>query len=67
MTSPADEHERGLVVMYHYVRADGAAVPGGIRPMMAAEFERQLDWIGERYSIVRPEAFERWMTGEESF
>jgi peptidoglycan/xylan/chitin deacetylase (PgdA/CDA1 family) len=41
-----------LVVMYHYVWPDGAAAPGGIRPLMASEFERQLDWLGERFDVV---------------
>ena len=51
--------------MYHYVRPDGQGVPGGIRPMMTSEFERQLDWLEQHYSIVRPDAFVRWLTSAE--
>jgi peptidoglycan/xylan/chitin deacetylase (PgdA/CDA1 family) len=61
----ADQRRSGVVMMYHYVRPDGAAIPAGIRPMLAGEFERQLDWIGERYEIVGPREFLRWMGGDE--
>jgi peptidoglycan/xylan/chitin deacetylase (PgdA/CDA1 family) len=61
----ADPQRPGVVMMYHYVRPDGAAIPGGIRPMLASEFERQLDWITERYEIVAPAEFLGWMGGDE--
>jgi peptidoglycan/xylan/chitin deacetylase (PgdA/CDA1 family) len=52
------------VMMYHYVRPDGAAIPAGIRPMLVSEFERQLDWLAERYKIMAPEQFLNWLSGD---
>jgi peptidoglycan/xylan/chitin deacetylase (PgdA/CDA1 family) len=46
-----------LIVMYHYIWPDDRPVPGGIRPLLASEFERQLDWLAERYEIVSSERF----------
>src|SRR5260221_3849592 len=66
MTAQRHDHAQGLVVMYHYVRPDGATIPGGIRPMLTGEFERQLDWLERHYSIVRPHEFEGWIAGEGS-
>jgi peptidoglycan/xylan/chitin deacetylase (PgdA/CDA1 family) len=54
----------GLVMMYHYVRPDGAAIPAGIRPMLVSEFERQLDWLAERYKIIAPSQFLNWLSGD---
>jgi peptidoglycan/xylan/chitin deacetylase (PgdA/CDA1 family) len=54
---PADSP--GLIVMYHYVRPDGSAIPGGIRPLLASEFEKQLDWLAARYTIVGADEFLR--------
>lgn len=50
--------------MYHYVRPDGDLIPAGIRPLLASEFERQLDWLERHYSIVSPAEFGPWMSGE---
>lgn len=47
----------GLIVMYHYVRPDRAPIPAGIRPLLVSEFERQLDWLSERYDLVSAETF----------
>lgn len=47
----------GLIVMYHYVRPDRGPVPGGIRPLFADEFERQLDWLCQTYDVVGAEDF----------
>ncbi len=49
--------QSALAVMYHYVWPDGKPVPGGIRPLLASEFEAQLDWLSERYRIVSPDDF----------
>jgi peptidoglycan/xylan/chitin deacetylase (PgdA/CDA1 family) len=46
-----------VAVMYHYVRPDGEAIPAGIRPMLASQFEEQLDWLGEHYAIVPTDQF----------
>jgi len=61
----ADQQRPGVVMMYHYVRPDGAAIPAGIRPMLVSEFERQLDWLGERYEIVGPSQFLKWLAGDD--
>ncbi len=45
--------------MYHYVWPDTRPVPGGIRPLLASEFEAQLDWLSERYEITDPDVFLR--------
>lgn len=47
----------GLVVMYHYVLPSAPPEPSGVRPLLAREFEAQLEAISERYEIVHPEAF----------
>jgi peptidoglycan/xylan/chitin deacetylase (PgdA/CDA1 family) len=47
----------GLAVMYHYVRADHDTIPGGIRPLLVSEFERQLDWLQQHYCIVSATTF----------
>ena len=64
MTSPSKQNPPALAVMYHYVRPDGETIPPGIRPLLASEFERQLDWLQRHYSVVSPEKFVRWMNGE---
>jgi peptidoglycan/xylan/chitin deacetylase (PgdA/CDA1 family) len=46
-----------LAVMYHYVRPDASAIPSGIRPMLASDFERQLDLLSEHYTIAHPNDF----------
>jgi peptidoglycan/xylan/chitin deacetylase (PgdA/CDA1 family) len=46
-----------LIVMYHYVWPDDEPAPGGIRPLLTSEFERQLDWLGARHEIVPPDRF----------
>ncbi|HQY88138.1 MAG TPA: polysaccharide deacetylase family protein [Tepidisphaeraceae bacterium] len=46
-----------LIVMYHYIWPDSKAVPGGIRPMLVSQFEKQLDWLSERYEIVNADEF----------
>ncbi len=46
-----------LVVMYQYVRPSGGTTAGGIRPLPAHDFERQLDWLSARYDIVHPGPF----------
>jgi peptidoglycan/xylan/chitin deacetylase (PgdA/CDA1 family) len=51
-----------LIVMYHYVRPDQKSVPAGIRPLRVSEFERQLDWLCERYDVVSAEEFLRRAT-----
>src|SRR5438477_12798539 len=43
--------------MYHYVWRDDEPAPRGIRPLLASEFEDQLDWLEERYDIVQPDEF----------
>jgi peptidoglycan/xylan/chitin deacetylase (PgdA/CDA1 family) len=53
-----------IAVMYHYVRPDDAPLPGGIRPMLVSEFERQLDWLAEHYTLARPADFLAWLRGE---
>jgi peptidoglycan/xylan/chitin deacetylase (PgdA/CDA1 family) len=53
-----------IAVMYHYVRPDGAPIPGGIRPMLVSEFERQLDWLAEHYTLAHPADFLAWLDGE---
>jgi peptidoglycan/xylan/chitin deacetylase (PgdA/CDA1 family) len=55
-----------LIVMYHYVWPDGEKIPGGIRPLLVSEFERQLDWLSERYEIVGAEEFIDAMLGERN-
>lgn len=50
--------------MYHYVRPDGDSIPAGIRPLLANEFERQLDWLERHYSVVSAAQFLRWTSGE---
>lgn len=60
----ASEHRPGVVMMYHYVRPDGAVIPSGIRPMLTSEFERQLDWLGERYEITAAPDFLNWLQGD---
>jgi peptidoglycan/xylan/chitin deacetylase (PgdA/CDA1 family) len=52
-----------LIVMYHYVRPDQGAIPAGIRPLLTSEFETQLDWLGERYEIVKPDDFLKRLAG----
>lgn len=65
MTAAAPAADRpAIAVMYHYVRPDGAPVPGGIRPMLVSEFERQLDWLAERYTLASPADFLAWLRGE---
>src|SRR4051794_17583913 len=61
----AGDHRPGVVMMYHYVRPDRAAIPGGIRPMLGSEFERQLDWLGERYEIIGPSEFSKWLARDD--
>src|SRR4051794_33733691 len=61
----AGQQRPGVVMMYHYVRPDGTAIPAGIRPMLVSDFERQLDWIGERYEIVGPSQFLKWLAGDD--
>lgn len=58
MTPPSADSP-GLIVMYHYVRPDRSNIPTGIRPLLVSEFEAQLDWLLERYDIVRPDEFMR--------
>lgn len=53
MTDPAAP----VVVMYHYVWPDAASVPAGIRPLLASEFERQIDWLEQRYRILPADRF----------
>jgi peptidoglycan/xylan/chitin deacetylase (PgdA/CDA1 family) len=50
-----------LAVMYHYVRPDAQTIPAGIRPLLVSEFEKQLDWLEQRYSIVNAETFVSWL------
>ena len=54
-----------IAVMYHYVRPDGAPIPGGIRPILVSEFERQLDYLAEHYTLAHPAEFLAWLDGEE--
>jgi peptidoglycan/xylan/chitin deacetylase (PgdA/CDA1 family) len=55
----------GLIVMYHYVRNDDDRdIPAGIRPMLTSQFEEQLDWMGEHYSILHPQQFLNWLAGQ---
>ena len=55
----------GLIVMYHYVRRDDdLTIPAGIRPMLASQFEAQLDWLSEHYSILHPDDFLNWFKRE---
>jgi peptidoglycan/xylan/chitin deacetylase (PgdA/CDA1 family) len=55
----------GLIVMYHYVRNDDDRdIPAGIRPMLTSQFEEQLDWLGEHYSILHPQQFLNWLAGQ---
>lgn len=56
----------GLVVMYHYVLPSAPPEPTGVRPLLAGEFEAQLDAISGRYEIVHPEAFLSRTTGREA-
>jgi peptidoglycan/xylan/chitin deacetylase (PgdA/CDA1 family) len=49
----------GLIVMYHYVRPDRQAIPAGIRPLLTSEFQKQLDWLSERYEILPANEFLR--------
>jgi len=53
----------GLVVMYHYVRPDDSPIPGGVRPLLASEFEVQLDWLCDRYDVVSAPEFLNRTTG----
>jgi peptidoglycan/xylan/chitin deacetylase (PgdA/CDA1 family) len=64
MTSPRHKPQ-GLVMMYHYVRPDTAPIPAGIRPMLASEFERQLDLLAEHYTIAQPVHFLAWLNSHE--
>jgi peptidoglycan/xylan/chitin deacetylase (PgdA/CDA1 family) len=65
MSAPASNLP-GLAVMYHYVRSDHDTIPGGIRPLLVSEFEKQLDWLQQRYSIVNADTFVRWVTSNQS-
>jgi len=47
----------GLAVMYHYIVPDGVPIPSGIRPLLLSEFEQQLDWLCERYTVLPPADF----------
>ena len=47
----------GLVIMYHYVLDSRESAPGGIRPLFVDEFEKQLDWLQDRFQIVAPGEF----------
>jgi peptidoglycan/xylan/chitin deacetylase (PgdA/CDA1 family) len=53
--------------MYHYVRPEASPIPAGIRPMLATEFERQLDYLEQRYTIASPDDFARWLASEARF
>lgn len=56
MTEKSPENS-GIAVMYHYVRPERSAIPAGIRPLLASEFEKQLDWLAERYDILPAKEF----------
>lgn len=56
----------GVAMMYHYVRADHDTIPAGIRPLLASEFEKQLDWLEQRYAILNADSFVRWLTSSQS-
>jgi peptidoglycan/xylan/chitin deacetylase (PgdA/CDA1 family) len=47
----------GLIVMYHYVRPDAEKIPAGIRPLLASEFQKQLDWLCDRYDVLPASEF----------
>ncbi len=47
--------EHGIVVMYHYVRDREQKHETGLRPLWIDEFEYQLDWLSDRYTILTPE------------
>ena len=61
-TSPACRP--AICMMYHYVRPDASEIPAGIRPMLAGDFERQLDLLAEHYTIAPPANFLAWLNGE---
>lgn len=42
----------GMALMYHYIRPRGQDIPRGIRPLLAEEFETQLDWLSDRFDIL---------------
>jgi peptidoglycan/xylan/chitin deacetylase (PgdA/CDA1 family) len=46
-----------IVVMYHHIWPDDEPAPRGIRPLLAREFNRQIDWLQQRYKIVGAEEF----------
>jgi peptidoglycan/xylan/chitin deacetylase (PgdA/CDA1 family) len=52
-----NDPQGSLVVMYHYVWPDSQPVPGGIRPLMASEFEAQLNWLERHYEILTADDF----------
>jgi peptidoglycan/xylan/chitin deacetylase (PgdA/CDA1 family) len=61
--SDSREIPPGLAMMYHYVRPDASPIPAGIRPMLASEFERQLDHLEQHYTIAQPDDFFAWLGG----
>lgn len=46
------KQQESLVVMYHYVRESLDASPPGVRPLLAGEFEAQLDWLEDNFRII---------------
>jgi peptidoglycan/xylan/chitin deacetylase (PgdA/CDA1 family) len=59
-----------LIIGYHRVVQDfRAAAPHSIEPMLvsAQTFERQLDWIGQRYQFVTLDDLAAWTDGAKKF
>lgn len=56
-TAPPAAAGLPLVVMYHYVHEVMPVEPSGVRPLLAAEFERQLDFLSSRYWVCTAREF----------
>lgn len=56
-TTPLPDVAAPLIVMYHYVWPERPPEPAGVRPLLAEEFERQLDFIQSQYTLLHPAEF----------
>ena len=46
-----------LVVMYHYIHVEPPPEPSGIHPLLASEFEAQLNYLQHHYDVCHPTDF----------